>query len=498
MTKIKNPRFYMKWLSSIIILYSSSLLAQESLELIGERLFRDGRFSKNFYDASFGQINQELPSGVNLGQSVSCFSCHRLDQDFTESGRMRGYNDDLAVTPIPYRIEDGRTHTFRNTPSLIGIGSRFAQNRFSHFDGEMSDHKQTVLGNFTGRNMGWIQSEKDLALKQIVKVIKEDNGDFYLGTEFGGAYSKVFLGIDPEIPENIRLPVENRLDVFSATDEDIIQLVEKCIDRYMNGLDFSKDENLNYQGSPYDQFLKVNLLPLSPLEGENINDYTIRLRNALIGLESPRFIPKKYFTSHHKEFGFNKKEWEGLKKFFNLKSSGNGQCLNCHQPPLFTDQQFHNVGITQMEYDEHFGHGAFNQINFPENSRDQNRPYLFLKTDLGMWNFYGRDNNAILTHYVNNFLCGSDQACLNQDHLSKTLARFKTPSLRNLGHSEPYMHNGRFKTIKDTIVQYQDASKLMTAGKLKNGAPQLRMMKIHDEDIDSLAAFLEALNEDYE
>jgi len=115
-----------------------------------------------------------------------------------------------------------------------------------------------------------------------------------------------------------------------------------------------------------------------------------------------------------------------------------------------------------------------------------------------MWNFYGRESNPILTHYVNNFLCGNDQTCLNQDHLSKTLARFKTPSLRNLGHSDPYMHNGKFKTISDTLVQYQDASQLMREGKLKNGAPQLRMMNISDSEVESLKAFLEALNEDYD
>jgi cytochrome c peroxidase len=489
----------MKIFSILLLILSPTVFAEDALELLGERLFRDGRFSKNFFDASEANVNQELPSGVKEKESVSCFTCHRVDQDFESMGLMRGYNDNLVTTPIPYRVEDGLTHTLRNTPTLIGIGSAYAFNRFSHSDGEMSDHRQTVLGNFTGRNMGWLPEEKNLALAQIIKVIKEDLGEAYNGAEFGGAYTKVFLGIDPSLPEELRLPEEWRLDVTKASETEIMNLLEECVDRYMNGLDFAKDETTGfYSGSPYDAFLKLNSLPLGPEAGESIADYTVKLRNALSQLESPQFVPKVFFKTHKKEIGFGETEWKGLKMFFNLKAGQNGMCINCHLPPLFSDQQFHNIGTTQMDYDNLHGVGSFMKLQIPESSEDQNRPSFTREVDLGMWNFYGRNTHQTLTNYINGFLCGTQTDCLSQDHLSKTLARFKTPTLRNLGHSEPYMHNGKFKDLKETITQYKEASELMRAGVLRNGAPQLRMMTLVDEDIESLDAFLNSLNEEYE
>ena len=45
---------------------------------------------------------------------------------------------------------------------------------------------------------------------------------------------------------------------------------------------------------------------------------------------------------------------------------------------------------------------------------------------------------------------------------------------------------------------YIRSAALMRAGKLRNGAPELADMRLHDDDVGPLAAFLRALNEDYE
>ena len=45
---------------------------------------------------------------------------------------------------------------------------------------------------------------------------------------------------------------------------------------------------------------------------------------------------------------------------------------------------------------------------------------------------------------------------------------------------------------------YVNMSALARAGRLRNGARELRAMNIGDGDIVPLAAFLRALNEDYE
>ena len=82
--------------------------------------------------------------------------------------------------------------------------------------------------------------------------------------------------------------------------------------------------------------------------------------------------------------------------------------------------------------------------------------------------------------------------------LKRAIARFKTPGLRDLNHSAPYMHNGQFDTLSDIITFYQDISALARAGTLRNGASQLQGIALLAGDAASLVAFLRSLNEDYQ
>jgi hypothetical protein len=81
--------------------------------------------------------------------------------------------------------------------------------------------------------------------------------------------------------------------------------------------------------------------------------------------------------------------------------------------------------------------------------------------------------------------------------LPLTIARFKTPTLRDLGHSDPYMHTGRLDSIEDVIRFYQKFSRLARHDNLRNGDPELKHIFLNDSDVAPLAAFLRSLNEDY-
>ncbi|MFT6631867.1 MAG: cytochrome c peroxidase [Bacteriovoracaceae bacterium] len=514
-----------KLILTITVLFSFSTLANEAVEALGERLFNDIRFSEHFLKVSAGDVNYELtfkdrqtqldtivireqehPSPFS-GSTVSCASCHMVDQAFDMNpGGMRGYNDFAIRTKIPLR-EDGRSLTLRNTPALIGIGSKYSQNRFSHHDGEFQDHSQTVLGNFSGRNMGWLKVDSKKALKNIVNVIKKDNGLGDLAQDFGGAYNKIMLGLDPLIPEEFRIPKDYQLDVFTASDKEILEKVVLYVTAYLDGIDFEKDENGLYNGSPYDEFLRINNLPLEPAEKQSIAQYSASLIREFIKLKNPKFVSKRRFDTHDKSFEFNEKEWSGLKTFFNIgenKQMIRGMCVNCHMPPLFTDQFFHNVGVVQFEYDKIHSSGEFVKLQIPgllkrqkqyflDNPSSQNKNLV----DLGMWNFFGRNGKEVLTNYVKKNLC-ANSSCSNEELLPYLTARFKTPTLRNLGHSAPYLHNGASQNIGEVIDHYIEASKLMKVGELRNGAPQLRMMNLKSNHKEDLKAFLNSLNENYE
>jgi cytochrome c peroxidase len=54
--------------------------------------------------------------------------------------------------------------------------------------------------------------------------------------------------------------------------------------------------------------------------------------------------------------------------------------------------------------------------------------------------------------------------CLLSDTalLDRAIARFKTPGLRDLSHSAPYMHNGQFATLND-ITSFTSESRIKPA-----------------------------------
>ncbi len=81
--------------------------------------------------------------------------------------------------------------------------------------------------------------------------------------------------------------------------------------------------------------------------------------------------------------------------------------------------------------------------------------------------------------------------------LPLTIARFKTPNLRDLGSSEPYLHTGRMNTIEDVIAFYQTFSNLARSGAIRNADAELSGISLDSSAVNPLVAFLNSLNEDY-
>ena len=97
-------------------------------------------------------------------------------------------------------------------------------------------------------------------------------------------------------------------------------------------------------------------------------------------------------------------------------------------------------------------------------------------------------------------LCDDQMPCPLSDAtlLDRAIARFKTPGLRDLGHSAPFIHNGQFATLNDIIDFYIKVSGQVRAGSLRNGAVQLQGIALTTGDIPPLVAFLKSLSEDYQ
>jgi hypothetical protein len=537
--------------TACVLVTSPRALAQDGEDAdppevaIGERLFLETRFAQFFFTNSGGNVNATLASGdpaVNstvttsnllagpfAGQSMNCRACHLVDEHNATAGN-RTYCDFARRSPIPNR-GDGRTVTPRNSPALVGASSD-RRPFFLHFDGDFATARDLVKGTLTGRNYGWLATEQAAAIAHIANVIRNDDGTGDLAQQFGGSYRVVLAGTDPSIPAEFRLPKKFRINVDRASDKHILNAVAALVEAYLKGLEFATDDNGAFNSSPYDVFLAKNGLPRQPTETESEPDYSRRLLRKIQSLSNPQFVSDAdgSLTTHNQPFQFGPTELAGLKIFLTepapgaltseaVTNGGIGNCVACHAAPAFTDFRFHNTGATQEEYDSIHGQGAFVQLAIPSLAERKKNYDAFLQptpkhpnasgrfvavpsvdtpgyVDLGLWNVFANSDVA-KPQLLLRLMHVEDGKKSFADLLPQMVARFKTPSLRDLGHSGPYLHTGRMDTLEDVVNFYLRFSEMSRAGSVRNDAPELQRMAITESDVEPLAAFLRALNEDY-
>jgi len=460
--------------------------------------------------------------GPFAGQSMNCRSCHLIDEVVDTAGQ-RTYADFARHSPIPAR-DDGATTTTRNSPPLVNafIARPRRVGFFLHFDGEFTTPEALVKATLTGRNYGWLPDERATAIAHIANVIRNDDGTASTAFNFGNVpYAQALSGAAAVLPVDLPLPPQFQIDVTTATDEQVVDAVAELVTQYMLSLVFAQDADGNYNGSAYDLFLVKNGLPRRPRPAESVRAYSHRLRRLLRRLTNPQFVTEADGTLalHDHPFQFGADELTGLRIFLTesrhrasakeQQNGGIGNCVSCHAPPDFTDFSFHNTGATQEEYDSLHGQGAFASLSVPTLQARNADPDQFLppsaafphaqspfravasaaqpgRTDLGLWNIYQNpafpDPNQ--QQALQQMICLSSKGCGGQPDrmLDTALGLFKTPGLRDLGHSDPYLHTGRMDSLEDVVTFYRNASTAERAGLLRNGAHELVGMALGPDD----------------
>ena len=326
-----------------------------------------------------------------------------------------------------------------------------------------------------------------------------------------------------------------RVDVATATDEELLDAISRLIGVYVRSLALAPDgEAARTVRSAYDVFVEKNGLPATPDPGEPSPAYAHRLRAALLALASPLPVGRAdgVLRTHEHPFVFGDLERRGLLVFLTAPgdlppgpppSGGVGFCAACHAPPSFSDFGFHNVGVSQVEYDAVHGLGTFSSLTVPSlasRSLDPNR----LPSAVGLPS--ARDGRLSIgpgprrsrrhrtsvsgtssrtpTFPARRPRCAPsssrDSVCprrrRTRSSSRKTLGWLKTPSLRDLGHSAPYFHGGHVVTLLDAVQHYRAASLSARFDLVRNAAPELAGIVLDVDDLTSLVAFLQSLDED--
>ena len=514
---------------------------------IGERLFVETRFAEYFAthmtdvntplatgDPVVGQVQNvyggPMPGPFASG-SINCRSCHFVVefQGVPNAGN-RTYADFSARSPLPLPM-NGFTATPRNAMQMVGSLQPHSGPTFLHFDGQFTTPEDLVEQTLTGRNFGWGPTQYQQAILQVALVIRNDNGKNTPAAEYGCnlSYATILLGTDPKIPTDCLLPAQYRLDVTTATDQQIVDDVASMIAQYMYGLLFKQDQFGRYYASPYDVFLSVNHLPVQPAAGQTEQQYDQSLYQQVLALSNPTWVDGSYgsFKYHAQPFQFGATELAGLKIFLKAASGATdgsqhaGNCAACHVAPNFTDFRFHNTGVSQEEYDAANGAGAFMGLvvpnlatrtanydaylpvtsNHPNATESFRHPAVAGSpqfADLGLWNIYLNGDIPNPQANLMSIVCANMQNCAVDQGLPTTIAQFKTPTLRDLEDSAPYFHNGSKLTFNNVVQFYINSSQLARGGLLRNPPPEFQSMSISQADMAALVAFLESLTEDYD
>ena len=154
----------------------------------------------------------------------------------------------------------------------------------------------------------------------------------------------------------------------------------------------------------------------------------LALTQFIVMLNSYNSKYDKYIINEDKGL-FTQQEKNGLNIFRN-------HCTSCHTEPLFTNNEFHNNGLTLDPYLKDYGRMRI--TNKPEDS-----------------------------------------------------LKFKVPTLRNIQFTPPYMHDGRFENLKAVITHYNSG---ITHSSTLSESLNNNLQLTHKEEVD-LLVFLRTLSD---
>lgn len=166
---------------------------------------------------------------------------------------------------------------------------------------------------------------------------------------------------------------------------------------------------------------------------------------------------------------------------------GKAACVSCHRTYLFSDQNFHNIGVPQV------GIGVPAVADCPEGNATCD--CVTYKNCLP-WGAYD-GLKKLKTGRFRRDSIWSD----NPNDTSRTKwdvepdARFigawRTPSLRNVAQTAPYMHDGVYAQLIDVVWHYNRGG--AESGFAGQKAVQLAPLRLTPDEENDLVAFLETL-----
>ncbi len=136
-------------------------------------------------------------------------------------------------------------------------------------------------------------------------------------------------------------------------------------------------------------------------------------------------------------------------------------CINCHNGPLVSDDRYYALGVPQ---NPDFLDSPLKQITFRYEFAAKGVPEEVYRTASEDYGLYFVTKQA------------------------EDIGKFRTPSLRDLCYTGPYMHDGVFQTLEEVVTFYNAGG-----GDNPNKDPRIVPLGLSEEEQADLLAMLESL-----
>ncbi len=371
----------------------------------GQRLFFEKRYAGRIFEGSPGEGGL---GAIDEEQKVSCADCHDPKMWFTDT------------RSNPNRTSLGTGRTKRNAPSIVNVifyewGNWAGSNDQLWKQGANLPEAREVFN-----------SDRLRYAHVIYQYYRDDyNALFCSGPAADPRVCPLSPALDPAAPDAMRFPPSGKPKAAGAPDgpwEDMTDDDRLMVDTIMAncGKAIEAYERLLVSGdAPFDRYVAGDHDALTP--------------SAKRGLEL--FI-------------------------------GKAGCDSCHKDQTFTDQQFHNTGVTQGT-----------------------------TADLGRFDDLPRVDNPFngAGKFSDDQLAGQSKIDAYPSAPTDDMkGQFRTKSLRHIAETGPYFHNGSAETLFDVVAFYNGGG--APAGSFPGEKDELlEPLNLTEAEIADLVEFLRSL-----
>ncbi|MDP6933378.1 MAG: cytochrome c peroxidase, partial [Myxococcota bacterium] len=329
-------------------------------------------------DPAAAQLGQWLffDTGLSSDGAVSCDSCHDPEHAFSDTEAL---SETLGTTE-------------RHSPSLLYT----AYNDWFFWDGRCDTHWCQALGPMEH------PAEMGSNRLAIAHHLHQDEA-------LNEAYTEIF-GALPDLSDSTRFPPEGRPVPEDASDP---------LDQAWSSMEADDRQAVNVLFSNVGKAMAAYERTLLPVDEAPFDAWVTAIAEGDPG-------GGDWLSSS---------AVEGLQLFL-----GEGQCHFCHSGPLFTNGEFHNIGLASRDGLDPADTGRFEGIS------------------------------SLLDNAFNgagDYSDDPDWGSLKVDHLAlaeEQLGQFKVPSLRTTAASPPYMHGGHFETLAEVVEYYSELDETPSIG----------------------------------